>query len=158
MGALLTFCWRALCVCLCACIVSVLQFVSFADSDAPPGQRPSQLWMRVPYTDPKDGMPLTFVEVQSARGPAGRVYRLKNVFGGSVKGWVTYEQDGDSQWFHASVSLILSASFSLQQLLWGHQASHLHAHPCHYVSVIVSINVRWWCLPCKQTERRQRRH
>lgn len=78
-------------------------FVSFADSDAPPNQKPAELWMRVPYTDPKDGMPLKFVEVESARGPAGRVYMLQNVFGGSSKGWVTYEEDSEgAQWFHAS--------------------------------------------------------
>ena len=78
-------------------------FVSFADSDAPPHHKPAELWMRVPYTDPKDGMPLKFVEVESARGPAGRVYMLQNVFAGSSKCWVTYEEDsGGAQWFHAS--------------------------------------------------------
>ena len=80
-------------------------FVSFADSDAPPGQKQAELWMRVPYTDPKEAMPLKFVEEESARGPAGRVYMLQNMFGGSSKGWVTYEEDesgGGAQWFHAS--------------------------------------------------------
>jgi hypothetical protein len=77
-------------------------FVSFADTDAPPGMKAAQLWMRVPYTNPKEGMPLRFVEVESARSPAGRVYKMQNVFGGTPRGWITYEVDGTSQWFHAN--------------------------------------------------------
>ena len=70
-------------------------FPSFAETAAPPGQEPAQLWLRVSYDELKDAMPVTFHEVSSMRGPAGRVYKLRNHFpAGSADpkdtGWLTY--------------------------------------------------------------------
>ena len=87
-------------------------FIGFERTDiAPPGQPQSQDWMRVPYTDPKDAMPVEFHEVQSAscKGAActaGRVYKLRAhwpAVNPTHTGWVTFAEDNShAQWFHAN--------------------------------------------------------
>ena len=77
-------------------------FPSFAETAAPPGQEPAQLWLRVSYDELKDAMPVTFHEVSSMRGPAGRVYKLRNHFpAGSADpkdtGWLTYTDSSSGQ-------------------------------------------------------------
>ena len=77
-------------------------FPSFAETAAPPGQEPAQLWLRVSYDELKDAMPVSFHEVSSMRGPAGRVYKLRNHFpAGSADpkdtGWLTYTDSSSGQ-------------------------------------------------------------
>jgi hypothetical protein len=64
-------------------------------------------WMRVPYTKPSDALNVEFHEVKELRGPAGRVYKLRNHWPATrnptYTGWVTWTADSSgAQWFHAN--------------------------------------------------------
>ena len=96
-------------------------FVGFSYRHAPPGfaeggrcgpttANCGAAWMRVGYNKSSDALNFEFHEVASMRGPAGRVYKLRNHWPAGAPtytGWLTWAPDPKQntvQWYHTNGS------------------------------------------------------